>query len=108
MSSSVPATEFGLLSGLTTGGVGAAIVASLFIVYKICAKRNCKSHSSCVDIEISETTTSSATAPALPTAPPSTPILQPSRSPVPSAVIQMQVLGLDNQEVSVAPVPAEK
>ncbi len=89
-------TEFGLLSGITTGGVGAAIVGSLLVLYKICAKRRCKSHSGCMDIEISEPYT------APPTAPPPTTILQPSRTPVPSATVQMQVLVLDNPEVVAA------
>jgi hypothetical protein len=82
-------SEFGLLSGLTTGGIGGSIIAALIVLYKICAKRRCKSHSGCMDVEISE----AASTPA----PPPTP-MAPARTPVPSAQRRVSVLVLDNPE----------
>lgn len=82
-------SEFGLLSGLSTGGIGGSIIAALIVLYKICAKRRCKSHSGCMDVEISE---------AAPTpVPPPTPIA-PVRTPIPSAQRRVSVLVLDNPE----------
>ncbi len=82
-------SEFGLLSGLTTGGIGGSIIAALIILYKICAKRRCKSHSGCMDVEISE--------PSPMAVPPPTPIPA-ARTPVPSAQRRVSVLVLDNPE----------
>lgn len=64
----------GLLQGLTTGGVGAVIVAVLIVLYKCLQKRRIKSHSGCIDFEISDSPQ--------PTPPPPTPV---ARTPVPSA-----------------------
>ncbi len=89
--------EFGLLSGLTTGGIGGSIIAALIVLYKICAKRRCKSHSGCMDIEITE-------AVAAPAPPPPSPAVAPQRLPVPSAQRRVSVLVLDNPECVKEPV----
>lgn len=63
----------GLLQGLTTGGVGAVIVAVLIVLYRCLQKRRIKSHSGCIDFEISDSPT--------PPPPPPTPL---ARTPIPS------------------------
>lgn len=78
--------SFGLLSGLTTGGIGGVVIAVLIFLYRCLQKKRIKSHSGCIDFEISEEQPREAPKEEVP-APPPTPVMTataPVRTPVPS------------------------